>query len=83
MNLIMLKVELEEQIKIYKDFIPFTENNTSMFKLMREIYNLSLRVEKLKQLTFNDLICKGQFTHVYNNSRINNKSNNLDKKIYY
>ena len=83
MNLITLKVDYEAQIKIYKDFVPFTQNSESMFKLMREIYNLSMKVDKLKMLSFNDLVkpCNFYFERGY--SRINNKLNNLDKKIYY
>lgn len=55
MNLITYKSKLEEQIKDYKDFIPFTKDHKSMFKLMREIHRLSLLVDMIKEMNFDQL----------------------------
>lgn len=55
MNWIIYKSELEQQIKSYKDFIPFTKDNKSMFRLMREIHRLVLLVDNIKQMNFDEL----------------------------
>lgn len=55
MNFITYKSELEEQIKNYKDFIPLTKDNNTMFKLMREIHKLALLVDKIKEMNFDQL----------------------------
>lgn len=55
MNFITYKSEIEDQIKNYKDFIPFTKDNDSMFKLMREIHRLALLVDKIKEMNFDQL----------------------------
>ncbi len=55
MNAIIHKSEIEEQIKNYKDFIPLTKDNDSMFKLMREIHRLVNINTKIKAMNFDQL----------------------------
>ncbi len=55
MNAIIHKSEIEEQIKNYKDYIPLTKDNDSMFKLMREIHRLVNINTKIKAMNFDQL----------------------------
>lgn len=78
MNYITYKSEIEEQIKAYKDFIPLTNDNDSMFKLMREIYRLVLQVDKIKEMNFHQLTDEFEVEIKQRSSIINYPKNNLD-----
>lgn len=77
MNLITYKSELEEQIKNYKDFIPFTKDNESMFKLMREIHRLVLLVDKIKEMNFDQLTAEFDVEIKQRSSIINYPKNGI------
>jgi hypothetical protein len=77
MNLITYKSELEEQIKSYKDFVPFTKDNESMFKLMREIHRLVLLVDKIKEMNFDQLTAEFDVEIKQRSSIINYPKNGI------
>lgn len=77
MNLITYKSELEEQIKNYKDFVPFTKDNESMFKLMREIHRLVLLVDKIKEMNFDQLTAEFEVEIKQRSSIINYPKNGI------
>lgn len=77
MNFIQYKVILDQQILDYKNFIPLTENNDGMLKLMKEIYKLYLAVEKIEEMNFQTLTTEVKFDNLQRWS----KSNNLFFKI--
>lgn len=77
MNSITYKSELEDQIKNYKDFIPFTKDYESMFKLMREIHRLVLIVNKIKKMNFDQLTTEFEFEIKQRSSIINYPKNDI------
>jgi|GEM_PF-3096050 len=77
MNLITYKSELEEQIKNYKDFVPFKKDNESMFKLMREIHRLALLSDKIKEMNFNQLTTEFEVEIKQRSSIINYPKNGI------
>ena len=61
MNCIIYKSEIENQIKYYKDFIPLSKDNNSMFRLMREIHRLALLTDTIKEMNFDQLTSEFEF----------------------
>jgi hypothetical protein len=71
------KSELEEQIKNYKDFIPFTKDNNRMFKLMREMHRLALLVDKIKEMNLDQLTAEFEVEIKQRSSIINYPKNGI------
>ena len=77
MNLITYKIELEAQIQLYKEFVPFVKNNASLFKLMQEIHRLLIHIEEIKQLKFDELVKIYDFKIIQRSCQINYPKNNV------
>ena len=77
MDIITYKSEIERQVKIYKDFIPYTKDNDSMFKLMREIHRLVLIVNKIKEMNFDQLTTELDVKIMQRSSIINYPKNGI------
>lgn len=51
MNAITQKNRLEMRLKDYKDFIPLCPND-SLPKLLSEMYKITMRIDKIREMTF-------------------------------
>ena len=55
MNAISQKNRLEMRLKDLKDFIPFCPND-SLPKLLSEMYKITIRIENIREMTFDKML---------------------------
>ena len=70
MNHITQKNRLEEQLKSYKDFMPYCRND-DLQKLLSEMYKISLRIDKIREMSFDKMLEEVPVQYVTKQSKIN------------
>lgn len=73
MNHITQRNWLEQQLKSYKDFVPFCPND-SLPQLLEEMNKIHSRIEKIKELDFDKLLVNVPFYYETKQSKVNFKT---------
>lgn len=70
MNAITQRNRLESQLKSYKDFVPFCQSD-GLLKLMGEMTKIIHRIDKIKELTVDELVNEVPFYFEIKQSKTN------------
>jgi len=70
MNAITQRNRLESQLKSYKDFVPFCQAD-GLLKLMGEMTKIIHRIDKIKELTVDELVNEVPFYFEIKQSKTN------------
>lgn len=70
MNCITQKNRLEMRLKDYKEFMPYCPND-SLPKLLSEMYKISLRIDKIREMSFEKMLEEVPVQYETKQSKIN------------